>query len=60
MKRMSGLKLLDEREGMGMPAKKGDRIVYPVRIFLSQDAEVPLNDIQSKQPPKGLARVEGA
>lgn len=48
MKSLSGLKLLAEQEGAGMSAKKGDRIVYNVRIFLSQGDEVPLNDVQSK------------
>lgn len=43
MKRMSGLTLLDEREGTGTPAHKGD--------------EVPLNDLQAKQLPKEIIRV---
>jgi hypothetical protein len=30
MKRMSGLKLLDAREGAGTPAKKGDGVVYNI------------------------------
>ena len=42
-----------------MSAKKGDRIVYNVKIFLNQGGEVPLNDVQSKQFPKALVRVEG-
>ena len=42
-----------------MSAKKGDRIVYNARIFLSQGDEVPLNDVQSKQSVIGLVRVEG-
>ena len=58
MKRMSGLKLLDEREGAGAQAKKGDRVVYNTRIFLNQGAEVPLNDIQTKQLPQEMMRVE--
>ncbi|MEO5954884.1 MAG: hypothetical protein ABIR36_04220 [Nitrospiraceae bacterium] len=58
MKRMSGLKLLDERESTGMPAKKGDRIVYSVRIFMTQGTDVPLNDVQSKQFSEGLVQVE--
>ena len=58
MKRMSGLKLLDEREGAGTPGKKGDRVVYNIRIFLNQGEEVPLNDIQAKQLPKEMVRVE--
>jgi FKBP-type peptidyl-prolyl cis-trans isomerase len=59
MKRMSGLKLLDEREGAGTPAKKGDRVVYNTRIFLNQGDEVPLNDLQAKKLPKEAVRVEG-
>jgi FKBP-type peptidyl-prolyl cis-trans isomerase len=58
MKRISGLKLLDEREGAGTPAKKGDRVVYNTRIFLNQGEEVSLNDIQAKQLPKDMVRVE--
>ena len=58
MKRMSGLKLLDEREGSGAPTKKGDRVVYNTRMFLNQGDEVPLNDIQAKQLPKEMVRVE--
>ncbi len=58
MKRMSGLKLLDEREGTGAPAKKSDRVVYNARIFLNQGDEVPLNDIQAKQLPQEMVRVE--
>ena len=58
MKRLSGLKLLEEREGAGTPAKKGDRVVYNTRIFLNQGDEVPLNDLQAKQLPKEMVRVE--
>jgi hypothetical protein len=58
MKRISGLKLLDEREGAGTPAKKDDRVVYNIRIFLNQGEEVPLNDIQAKQLPKEMVRGE--
>lgn len=59
MKRISGLKLLEEREGAGTPAKKGDRVVYNARLFLNQGDEVLLNDIQAKQLPKEMVRVEG-
>lgn len=58
MKRMSGLRLLDEREGAGTPAKKGDRVVYNTRIFLNQGDEVPLNDLQAMQLPNEMVRVE--
>ena len=57
MKRLSGLKLLEEREGEGRQAEKGDRVVYNTRIFLSRGYEVPLNDIQAKQIPKEMIRV---
>jgi len=58
MKRMSGLKLLDQRAGTGTPAKKGDRVVYNTRIFLNQGEEVSLNDMKAKQLPKDMVRVE--
>ena len=58
MKRMSGLELLYEREGAGTPAKSGDRVTYNTRIFLNQGDEVPLNDLQAKQLPKEMMRVE--
>jgi FKBP-type peptidyl-prolyl cis-trans isomerase len=57
MKRLSGLKLLEEREGEGRQAEKGDRVVYNTRIFLNQGDEVPLNDHQFKQIPKEMIRV---
>jgi hypothetical protein len=58
MKRISGFKLLDEGEGTGTPAKKGDRVVYNTKIFLNQGDEVPRNDLQAKQLPKEMVRVE--
>ena len=59
MKRLSGLKLLDERERAGTPAKKGDRVVYNTRIFLNQGDEVPLNELQAKHVHQDMLRVEG-
>ncbi len=58
MKQIRGLKLLDEREGAGASAEKSDRVVYNTRMFLNQGDEVPLNDIQAKQLPKEMMRVE--
>jgi FKBP-type peptidyl-prolyl cis-trans isomerase (trigger factor) len=57
VKRLSGFKLLEEREGEGRQAEKGDRIVYNTRIFLNQGDEIPLNDIQAKQVPKEMIRI---
>ena len=59
MKRLSGLKLLEEREGEGTPAEKGDRVVYNTRIFLNQGDEVSLNAKKAEHLPKEMVRVEG-
>lgn len=59
MKRLSGLKLLEEREGMGPPARKGDRVVYNSRLFLHKGDEVSLNAKQVEYLPKDMIRVEG-
>jgi FKBP-type peptidyl-prolyl cis-trans isomerase len=57
MKRLSGLKLLEEREGEGMPTKKGDRVLFNMRLFLNKGDEVPLNETQAKHLPKEMIRV---
>ena len=59
MKRINGLKLLEEREGKGTPAQKGDRVVYNSRLFLNKGDEVPLNAKQVEHLPKEMIRVEG-
>lgn len=58
MKRLSGLKLLEEREGEGRPAQKGDRVIFNMRLFLNKGDEVPLNETQAKHLPKEMMRVE--
>lgn len=57
MKRLSGLKLLEEREGEGTPANKGDRIVFNMKLFLNKGDEIPLNETQAKHLPKEMIRV---
>jgi len=59
MKRLSGLKLLEEREDEGTPAGKGNRVVYNTRMFLNQGEEVSLNTKQVEHLPKEMVRVEG-
>lgn len=59
MIRISGIRLLEEREGEGPPAKKGDRVVYNTRLFLNQGDEVPLNAKQAPYLPQEMIRVEG-
>ena len=43
-----GIKLLAEHEGTGEPVKKGDRVVYNLKMFLNQGEEVPLNERQAE------------
>jgi FKBP-type peptidyl-prolyl cis-trans isomerase len=58
MRLRSGIKLLDEREGSGDPAKKGDRVVYNVKMFLNKGDEVPLNEQQAEYLPATMIRNE--
>ena len=58
MRLRSGIKLLDEREGTGEPAKKGDRIVYNFRIFLNKGDEVLLYERQADYLPEKMIRTE--
>jgi len=57
MKRISGLKLLDEREGDGPSAQKGDRVMFHMRLFLNKGDEIPLNETQAKHLPTEMIRV---
>lgn len=57
MKHLSGLKLLEEREGVGTPANKADRILFNMRLFLNKGAEVRLNETQATHLPKEMIRV---
>lgn len=57
MKRMSGLKLLDEREGTGVPAEKGDRVRFNMKLFLNRGDEVLLNETEAKHLPKEMIQV---
>ena len=58
MKAKSGIKLLDDREGWGEPAKKGDKVIYNVRIHLNKGEEVPLNERQAEFLPPPMLRTE--
>lgn len=58
MRLKKGIELLDEREGVGRPADKGDRIVYNLRIFLNKGDEVLLNKRQAEYLPEGMFRTE--
>ena len=58
MRLRSGIKLLDEREGVGKPAKKGDRIIYNLKMFLNKGDEVALNQRQAEYLPEKMIRNE--
>lgn len=57
MNRLTGLKILEEREGDGQPAQRGDRVIYNCRIFLNKGDEVMLNAKQLDQLPRDMIRV---
>jgi FKBP-type peptidyl-prolyl cis-trans isomerase len=52
-----GIKLLAEHEGTGEPAKKNDRVVYNLRMFLNRGGEVPLNERQAEYLPAEMMRI---
>lgn len=55
-----GIDLLEENDGVGEPAKKGDRVVYNIRIFLNKGDEVPIDEKQVSQGlPADAIRREG-
>jgi FKBP-type peptidyl-prolyl cis-trans isomerase len=58
MKAKSGIKLLDDRECSGDSAKKGDKVIYNVRIHLNKGEEVPLNERQAEFLPPTMLRTE--
>ncbi|MBI5102866.1 MAG: hypothetical protein HZB33_13665, partial [Nitrospirae bacterium] len=39
-----GIKLLEEREGEGPPAEKGDHVYYNLRAYLSKGEEIIVNE----------------
>lgn len=57
MRLKSGIKLLDERAGLGLPAKKGDSVIYNLKIFLNKGDEVPLNQRQAEYLPVQMIRT---
>lgn len=56
-----GIELLEEIDGAGEPARKGDRVVYNIRMFLNKGDEVPLNEKQASLglPPDTIRQADG-
>ena len=42
---------------MGLPAKKGDSVIYNLKIFLNKGDEVPLNQRQAEYLPVQMIRT---
>ena len=57
MRLKSGIKLLDEREGASVAAKKGDTVVYNWRLYRNKGEEIPLNEQQAEYLPAHMIRV---
>ena len=49
--------MLEEREGAGTPANKGNRVLLNMRLFLNKGDEVRLNETQATHLPKEMIRV---
>lgn len=58
MKRLSGLTLLDEREGDGRVVLKGDRVVNSMRLYQNKGDEVLLNEKQVEHVLKEKIRSQ--
>jgi FKBP-type peptidyl-prolyl cis-trans isomerase (trigger factor) len=57
MRLRRGIQLLDEREGAGDRAKKGDSVIYNLKIFLNKGDEVLLNQRQAEYLPVQMIRT---
>lgn len=51
-----GIKLLEETEGIGGSARKGDEVIYNLRIHLNRGDEVPMNERQAHDVPASALR----
>jgi hypothetical protein len=55
----AGLEVIQDHEGSGRSAERGDRVTYNVRIFLNRGDEVPLNEAQAWEGlPEQSLRLE--
>lgn len=55
-----GLEVIEDHEGSGRVAERGDHVTYNVRIFLNRGDEVPLNETQAQAGfPQHTVRHEG-
>ncbi len=59
MKHSKALVFLDQREGDGPEAQRGDRALYNCRLFLHRGDEVPLNERRAATLPAHMLRIDG-
>ncbi|MGH7926744.1 MAG: hypothetical protein ACREQV_03000, partial [Candidatus Binatia bacterium] len=60
MELKSGVKLLEQQQGEGAPAERGDIVVYNLKLFLARGDEIPLNERQAEHLPAAMIRsVDG-
>jgi FKBP-type peptidyl-prolyl cis-trans isomerase len=61
MRLSSGLEVIEDHEGSGPSAERGDHVTYNVRIFLNRGDEVPLNETQAQAglPQRMLRHEDG-
>jgi FKBP-type peptidyl-prolyl cis-trans isomerase len=52
-----GIRLLAEQEGTGESVKKGNRVVYNLKMFLHHGDEVLLNERQAEHLPEEMLRT---
>jgi FKBP-type peptidyl-prolyl cis-trans isomerase len=57
MRLKSGITLLRECEGEGDAAKRGDSVIYNIKIFLNKGDEVPFNQRQAQYLPQEMIRT---
>ncbi len=57
MKKVSGIKILEEIEGQGPEAVKGDKVTYNIKIFLNKGDEVPLNHQLVERLPEHMIHI---
>jgi len=60
MKLKRGIKRWKIERGEGMAAKKGDRVVYNLKLFLNKGDEVSLNERQAGHLPAAMVRTVDA
>jgi hypothetical protein len=54
-----GVEVLDDHDGSGPAAARGDQVFYNLRIWLNRGDEVPINEHQAPHLPAAMVRRDG-